>query len=247
MRLPETQWVQLSLQEGILTVTVADPPHNRLSSRVLKDFALCVPAMESDAVRAVVIKGKGRNFSKGADPEELRRMDAQGHGGLLEFCNELLWRLSRLHKPVVAAIDGACFGGGLELALACHLRVASDRAMLGLPELNLGLIPGLGGIQRLARVIGETKALEMVLLGDLIPAAKAAEWHLVNRVFPRKEFEERTTLWVKTILSVPQPAIQEALALFAAARSPREKSLVDDAAHAFLRLLPKASFGDGPS
>lgn len=247
MRLPETQWVLLDLQEGILTVTVADPPHNHLSTRVLKDLALCVPLMESDAVRAVVVKGKGRNFSKGADPEELGRMEPHEHAGVLQFCNDVLWKLSRLRKPVVAAIDGACFGGGLELALACHLRVASDRAILGLPELNLGLIPGLGGIQRLTRVIGETKALEMVLLGDLIPAAKAAELHLVNRVFPRKDFEERSRLWVKTILSVPQQSIQEALTLFTSARSPREKTLVDDAAQAFLRLLPRGSAGPGSS
>jgi len=243
MTFPDTEQVRLSLHDGILTVLLANPPHNRLNARVLKDLALCVPAIASESVRAVMIKGQGRNFSKGADPDELARMEPDAHAAVLEACNALLWEISQLHKPVVAAIDGACFGGGLELALACHFRVASDRAILGLPELNLGLIPGLGGIQRLTRVIGETKALEMVLLGDLIPAAKAAEVHLVNRVFPRKEFEERTFWWIKTILSVPQRSIQEALALFAAARSQSEKTLVGQAAQAFLRLLPTAFDG----
>lgn len=242
MELPATRALVLTLDDnGILTVALNDPPDNRLKRAMFEDLATCLKIMAADPVRAVVIKGVGRNFSKGADPEELRGADVAQQSALLHYGNEIFQALSQLTKPVVAAIDGACFGGGLELALSCHLRVASERARLGLPELNLGLVPGLGGIQRLTRIVGEAAALEMVLLGDLIPASKALELRLVNRVFPRKEFEERTILWVRTILSVPHRAIQEALKLFVQARGQKERQLMALASEAFLRLLPETS------
>ncbi len=243
MELPSTRTLALSINDGILTVGLNDPPDNRLKLAVFQELATCLTVMKSDEVRAVVIRGMGRNFSKGADPKELRTTNLSQQAALLRSGNDIFEALSQLTKPVVAAIDGACFGGGLELALACHLRVASERARLGLPELNLGLLPGLGGIQRLTRVVGEAVAMEMVLLGDLISASKALELRLVNRVFPRKEFEERTALWVRTILSVPQRAIQEALKLFMAARDKKEYDLITLASEAFLELLPESSSG----
>ncbi len=243
MELPTTRILALSLNDGILTVGLNNPPDNRLTHVTFQELASCLTVMASDEVRAVVIKGMGRNFSKGADPEELRTTNVSQQAALLRSGNDIFEALSRLTKPVVAAIDGACFGGGLELALACHLRVASERARMGLPELSLGLLPGLGGIQRLTRVVGEAAAMEMVLLGDLISASKALELRLVNRVFPRKEFEERTTLWVRTILSVPQRAIQEALKVFISAREKKEYELITLASEAFLKLLPEASPG----
>lgn len=241
MKMPSTGSLALSLDEGIFTVCLNDPPDNRLRRSMFQELERCLEVMESEGVRAVVIKGSGRNFSKGADPQELRDVDVSDQEGVLRYGNEIFHALSRLKKPVVAAIDGACFGGGLELALSCHLRIASDRARLGLPELNLGLVPGLGGIQRLTRIVGEAVAMEMVLLGDLIPAARALDLRLVHRVFPRKEFEERTACWIRTILSVPQRAIQEALTLFVSARDTKETELIGQAAEAFLRLFSKAS------
>ena len=142
-------------------------------------------------------------------------------------------------KPVIAAVNGPCFGAGLELALACHIRLCSEKARLGLPELSIGVIPGLGGVERLIRVIGEAKAIEMILLGDIISAPRALELNLVNRVFPKKDFFPRVLLFVRTLLATSKEAIEEVLRLFALSRPAREEKNILDAAEAFVRLASK--------
>ncbi len=241
MYLPETRRIRLSFENGILLLEINDPPNNHLSLQVLQDISECLDGIRSPNVRAVLIKGKGRNFSKGANPEELGLLSKELHADLLDSANRIFLEISRMTKPVIAAIEGACFGGGLELALTCHLRFAADNAFLGLPELGLGLLPGLGGIHRLIRVIGEAKALEMILLGDLVSAEKALEMGLVHRVFPRKTLMERVNLLIRTILSVPQQAIEETLSLIIASRSQQEPVWIDQASEGFLRLLSSST------
>jgi len=241
MHLPETKQILLSLENGILVLEINDPPNNHLSFRVLKDISESLEVIRSSSVRAVLIKGNGRNFSKGANLEEVGQLSKELHADLLHSANRMFLELSRMTKPVIAAIQGACFGGGLELALSCHLRFAADNSFLGLPELGLGLLPGLGGVHRLMRVVGEAKALEMILLGDLVSAEKALEMGLVNRVFPRKTLMERVSLFIKTILSVPQAAIEETLSLIVASRPQREPVWIDQASEGFLRLLSSSS------
>lgn len=241
MHLPETKRLHLSFENGILLLEINDPPNNHLTFQVLRDISECLETVRSSNVRAVLIKGKGRNFSKGANLEEISRLSKELHADLLHSANQVFLELSRMKKPVIAAIEGACFGGGLELALACHLRFAADNAFLGLPELGLGLLPGLGGIHRLIRVIGEAKALEMILLGDLVGAEKALEMGLIHRIFPRKTLMERVNLLIKTILSVPQEAIEETLSLIIAARPQQEPVWIDQASEGFLRLLSSSA------
>jgi enoyl-CoA hydratase/carnithine racemase len=127
----------------------------------------------------------------------------------------------------------------LELALACHIRLCSEKARLGLPELSIGVIPGLGGIQRLIRVVGEAKALEMILLGDMIPATRALELNLVSRVFPKKDFFPRVLIFVRTLITARRQAIEEALRLVALSRADQEEENVLTAAESFTRLLAK--------
>ena len=125
----------------------------------------------------------------------------------------------------------------LELALACHIRLCSEKARLGLPELSIGVIPGLGGIERLIRVIGETKALEMILLGDMISASRSLELNLVNRVLPKKDFFLKVLVFVRTILAAGTDSTEEILRLFALSRSEHEERNIAEAAEGFVRLV----------
>jgi enoyl-CoA hydratase/carnithine racemase len=140
----------------------------------------------------------------------------------------------------VAAVNGACLGGGLELALACHIRVCSEKARLGLPELSVGLVPGLGGIPRLVRVVGEAKALEMMLLGDIVSADDALRMHLVSRVFPRNGFRDRVLAFVRTILATRQEGLRELLALVPEMRGRPEAEAIRLAGEGFARVAAGA-------
>jgi enoyl-CoA hydratase/carnithine racemase len=159
---------------------------------------------------------------------------------MLMFGNKIFSFISHLKKPAIAAINGPCFGGGLELALSCHIRLCSEKARLGLPELSIGVIPGLGGIQRLIRVVGEAKALEMILLGDMISASRALELNLVSRVFPKKDFFPKVRIFVRTLLSARKEAIEEVLRLADLSRSGNEEENVLKAAESFTRLISKS-------
>jgi enoyl-CoA hydratase/carnithine racemase len=233
---PKPAKFDLEVRHRILVVTIRNPPHNYLGSAFFQELSDCRERFESDEVDAVVITGDGASFSKGVDLEELKsnadKLDAEA----VLYGNEIYTFISRLRKPVIAAINGACFGGGLELALACHIRVCSDRARFGLPELAAGVIPGLGGITRLVRVVGEAKALELILLSDLIPAARAMELHLVSRVFPRRDFVEKAILFTRTILTARPECIREVLDLVAQSRTLDEGEAIRRAAASFARL-----------
>lgn len=236
MGLPQTTHLTLAEEGRILIVSIANPPHNFLTSKFFLDLAETVSLMAQTRYRAVLITGQGRNFSKGADLEEIRESGGALNKKTLAFGNELLDRIEALPKPIVAAIQGACFGGGLELALACHLRVCADNARLGLPELTAGLVPGLGGIHRLIRAVGEAKALEMMLMGDLVSSEEALGMCLVHRVFPKKELFENTIRWIKTLLGAPQEAISTLLSLVHSFRPVNEKHWRERSERAFLEL-----------
>ena len=124
------------------------------------------------------------------------------------------WRittvLSNMSKPVIAMIDGFCLGGGLELAMSCDIRLASDSSKLGQPEINIGIIPGAGGTQRLTRLIGEGRAMEMILTGNMITAAKAEEYGLVNAIYKSEELKGKTLELAKTISAKSRFAVDKA-------------------------------------
>jgi len=243
--LPSLRHLRFQEQERILCLFLANPPDNRLTSAFFQDLSKALEVMADDRFRACIITGEGRNFSKGADLREIQTAPHQLNADTLAFGNELFMRLSQLNKPVVAAINGACFGGGLELALACHLRVCSENARLGLPELTAGVIPGLGGIVRLIRVVGESKALEMILMGDLVSAEAALHMHLVNRVFPKKDFLSAVGLWVKTLLGAPQACIRHVLELVVQTRSREEAQWIASAAERFLKVARRLGPEEG--
>ncbi len=159
---------------------------NSLSRPLLFAFGkLAREAVTNPSIRAIVVTGRGEKaFCAGADLKERQGMSENDIRVQVELYRSELGPLDRSPKPVIAAINGVAFGGGLELALVCDLRVAAAHAQVGLPETTLGIIPGAGGTQRVGRIVGDARAKEMILLGRRLGAAEALAWGLVNRVTP---------------------------------------------------------------
>lgn len=177
----------------IVTVNRADKL-NALNRQTLQALDTAFAEAEADpAIRVVVLTGAGEKaFVAGADIAEMNELTPVQGRDFSQLGQRLMRRIERLSKPVLAMVNGFALGGGLELAMACHLRIAADGARLGQPEINLGLIPGFGGTQRLARLAGRAAALELCLLGTPIDAARALQLGLVNRVVPAAELREAT-------------------------------------------------------
>ncbi|MCL2778067.1 MAG: enoyl-CoA hydratase-related protein [Polyangiaceae bacterium] len=175
-------------QRGSVIIWAIDREERRnsLSRPLLLSLGkLAREATTNPSVRAIVLTGKGdKAFCAGADLKERSLMTENDIRAQLTLYRSELGLIDRSPKPVVAALNGAALGGGLELALVCDLRVAAAHATLGLPETSLGIIPGAGGTQRLPRIVGEARAKEMILLGRKLTAAEALAWGLVNRVTP---------------------------------------------------------------
>lgn len=203
----------LTISHHVARITLHNPPANVLNLSVLKELDRILTNVEEDEyVRVVIITGTGRFFCAGADINELAHLNTV-HGGS-EFSirgQSLLSRIERSEKPVLVAINGTCVGGGLELALACHIRVAIAGALLGLPEIKLGLIPGFGGTQRLPRVVGPSKAAEMILTGENLSAEEAHRVGLVSRVVPPHELIAQTEAIAALITMRGKTAVEAAL------------------------------------
>lgn len=184
----------ISIEEKIATVTINRPTKlNALNKATISDLSKAVKLLsKNDDVRVIIITGSGEKaFVAGADISEFAnytivegaQLAAEGQESLFDF-------IENLKKPVIAAVNGFALGGGLELAMACHFRVASDNAKMGLPEVTLGLIPGYGGTQRLPQLIGKGRAMEMIMTGAMISAEEAKQFGLVNHVVPQAELLE---------------------------------------------------------
>ncbi|MEK6612861.1 MAG: enoyl-CoA hydratase-related protein [Gemmatimonadota bacterium] len=176
------EFLIVEVADRIATVTVNRPDKlNALNARVLEELDGVFGALATDRhVNAVIVTGAGRSFVAGADIAEIAGHDAAGLERMSAAGQAIFNRIERLPKPVIAAVNGFALGGGCELALACHIRVASEHAKFGLPEVKLGLIPGYGGTQRLARLIGKGRAMQLILSGEQIDAAEAYRIGLVN-------------------------------------------------------------------
>jgi enoyl-CoA hydratase len=163
-------------------------------------------------VFVVVITGSGEKaFVAGADIAELNKLDVISAKEFSEKGNRVFRKIETLDKPVIAAVNGFALGGGCELALACHIRFASENAKFGQPEVNLGIIPGYGGTQRLARIINSARALEMILTGDMVSSDEAFRIGLVNKVYPQSELLTKAFELAEKISSKGQQAIRFAL------------------------------------
>ena len=178
---------------AIRVITINRPDQlNALNRATIDELDKALDEAEADAqVRVLIITGSGaKAFVAGADIKEFAHFSVQeGQALSADGHKKLFDHVERLNKPVIAAVNGFALGGGLELAMSCHFRVASDNAKLGLPEVGLGVIPGYGGTQRLGRLVGKGKAMEMIFLGSsgMVAADEALQWGLVNHVVPQEQ------------------------------------------------------------
>lgn len=186
------QYNNLSIGQegGIFTLSINRPKAlNALNQETLQELKAAIQHInDSREVKAVIITGEGEKaFVAGADIKEIAALNEVNARKFAEKGQEIFAMLEQCPKPVIAAVNGFALGGGCELAMACHIRLASENAKFGLPEVNLGLIPGYGGTQRLSQLVGRGKALELIMTGEMISAAEAKSIGLVNHVYANKE------------------------------------------------------------
>ncbi len=196
---------------GLLTINRPEKM-NAISQELTAELSLLLDEIENDdELRVIVITGAGdKAFVAGADINELVDRDARLGRRVSRERQEIFSRIENLHVPVIAAVNGYALGGGLELALACSIRICSEKAQFGAPEVKLGIIPGDGGTQRLPRLVGQGRAMEMIITGDFIDAQEAYRIGLVNKVFPPEKLKEEAMELAKKIASRPPLAVRYA-------------------------------------
>jgi len=202
-------------KNGVLTITINRPDKlNALNRLTIEELSTTIKNTETDnAVRVIIITGAGNKaFVAGADISEFvnfdieqgKTMSAEGHHKLFDV-------IENLAKPVIAAINGFALGGGLELAMACHIRVASDNARMGLPEVSLGVIPGYGGTQRLPQLVGKGKAFEMIMTAEMIKADEALNLKLVNYITTPEQLTAKCEEIANKIITRSPSAVASAI------------------------------------
>lgn len=235
--------VEVEVHDGVAVLTLHHPPANFLTRAMAIHLMEAIDDLPEDKAHAIVVTGRGRAFSTGADPSDLQAIRNAREARLLSVAGQkMLDRLEQSTRVVVAAINGVCLGGGLELAMACHLRFCSDRARLGLPEITLGLIPGLGGTQRLPALVGTSRALSLVLTGDTVAAEVARDIGLVDEVVPASDLMAAVIKFARRIAQRPPEAVAAALASIRGGRGPRRAGMREEAA-AFGRLCARRRTG----
>ena len=206
--------VRVDIRDNILFVTIDRPKVlNALNAATVEElYRVFAAARDDENVRAVIVTGGGdKAFVAGADINELAQKTPITGKETSERGQFVLSFIERFPKPVIAAVNGFALGGGCELALACHIRIASEKAQIGLPEVTLGIIPGYGGTQRMARLLGKGKALELICTGDRITAAEAEKIGLVNRVVPADGLMPAAEEMAKKIIARGPLAIRAAI------------------------------------
>lgn len=210
--MPNYETILVEKNEGVAVITINRPDKlNALNSKVHEEGVAALEQLRTDdEVRVVVITGAGeKSFVAGADISEFAGKTPVTQRAV--FQNKTLFNsIDTFPKPVIAMINGFCLGGGCELSLACDIRIAGENARFGQPEINLGIIPGGGGTQRLTRLIGEGKSMELILTGDMIDAATALSLGLVNHVYPAEELRDKTLHLAAKVASKSPIALQMA-------------------------------------
>ncbi|MBU8905109.1 enoyl-CoA hydratase [Desertibacillus haloalkaliphilus] len=222
----------LKKENHIAIVTLNRPPANALSGAVLNDLSAALDEVEQDTdIKVVVLNGEGRFFAAGADIKEFTTVKSGAEfTELAKKGQQLFDRIEQFSKPVIAAIHGAALGGGLELAMACHIRLATEDVKLGLPELQLGLIPGFAGSQRLPRLVGTAKAAEMILTSEPITGKEALSLGLINCIHSEQALNEEALKLAEKIAQKSAVSIKFALELLTYAKDQNfEKGVAKEA------------------
>jgi len=237
-----------NVDNGIATITVNRPDKlNALNAAVITELGDAVSRLETDAsVGAVIVTGTGpKAFVAGADIGELALCDLQTAERLSRRGSETFRRIERLSKPVAAAVNGFALGGGCELAMACHVRVAAEHARLGQPEVKLGTIPGYGGSVRLPRLVGRGRAAELLLTGGMVDAQEALRIGLVNRVVPADRLLPETESLLRAMLENGPLALAECLHMLDAQDDLPLDEALDLESRRFGVLAATADFKEG--
>jgi enoyl-CoA hydratase/3-hydroxyacyl-CoA dehydrogenase len=207
----QKETVLLETRGEVAVIWLNRPPANPMSPQLIQEFgAFWKHCHESNEIRSVVIASSNIfTFSAGADIKEFTKMDASGGAGLLDSGHAMLREMESSSTTTIAAVNSIAFGGGCELSMACDFRLAAESATFGQPEINLGIIPGFGGTQRLPRLVGEGKALEMNLTGDAISAAEAYRVGLAQTVVPDHELFDTAQNWARKLAGQAPIAIEQ--------------------------------------
>jgi len=204
-----------SLENGILTITINRPDKlNALNSTVLQELNSVINDIyRDDEIHGVILTGSGpKAFVAGADISEFLSLSTGEGSSLAKKGQDIFMRLENCSKPVIAAVNGFALGGGCELAMSCHIRIASSNAKFGQPEVNLGIIPGYGGTQRLAHLIGKGKAMELIMTGEMIGAEQALQLGLVNHMTEPDQLMNKCREMMSLILTKGPGAIRRVIA-----------------------------------
>ncbi len=197
------QNILVQQNERILTITINRPDKlNALNRKTVEELGTTFSTLDKDdSISGVLITGAGNKaFVAGADISEIQALDMASGQEFARFGQKVFSQIENCTKPVIALVNGFALGGGCELAMACHIRIASENAKFGQPEVNLGLIPGYGGTQRLSRLVGKGRALELLLTGNMVDAARAFEIGLVNSIVSESDLIETGLKLLSTIL-----------------------------------------------
>lgn len=220
------------LHEGILTITINRPDKlNALNRTVIDELHTVLDSFyKHPEMKAAILTGAGpKSFVAGADISEFLELNAEGGSALAARGQERVFsQIENAPKPIIAAVNGFALGGGCELAMACHFRLAAETARFGQPEVNLGLIPGYGGTQRLTQLIGKGKAMELMMTGAMINAQEALQLGLVNYVTTADELIPKANNLLQTIISKAPLAIKEVIRLTNLAALGQENGLAEE-------------------
>ena len=197
----QPRYLQVEKEEDLITITInRSEKLNVMNIEVMNEFISVLENLENDSSKVVIITGAGQKaFSAGADIEYMSRIGSAEAERYALKGHEVLNKIERLDKPVIAAVNGYALGGGCELALACDIRFASPNAQLGQPEVTIGICPGWGGTQRLLRIIGPSRAKDLIFSGRRINADEAFTMGLINRIFPAESLLEESKSYAKNI------------------------------------------------
>ncbi|MBE6069113.1 MAG: enoyl-CoA hydratase/isomerase family protein [Clostridium lundense] len=204
--------VKVNIEENVAIMTMSRPKAlNALNNQTLEELDAIIESISSDKeVLGVIITGEGKGFVAGADIAQMRPYKAEEGRNYAEYAQSVFNKIEALGKPVIAAVNGYALGGGCELSMSCDLRIASEKAVFGQPEVNLGVIPCFGGTQRLPRLIGSGRAKELIYTGRMVKAEEALLIGLVNKVVPAEELLTEAKDMMKSIISKAPMAIKYA-------------------------------------
>lgn len=204
------QFLQFEMEGQTAVVTINRPPVNPLNTQVFNELLHLMEALDRNRkVRAIIITGQGdKAFVAGADIQEMANLDGLSIMEMNKRSRQAFSAVENVSKPVIAAINGLALGGGLELALACDLRICTEKARFAFPEIGLGIIPGGGGTQRLQKIVGQGIAKELMFFGEMIDADRALQLQIVNKVVPQSELLSAAKEWAGKLAQKPPIAMR---------------------------------------